>query len=518
MTERFRIAVVEDEGHDLAALVVQAHVLAMLDHLALEVLPLLVTSPDTAASERSTYQEEVLRACELLPSLPSPPLPFEVTPKTAEIVRAITSFAPSLVLADSWLLQDNTAGLSVLEELRPGGPVLAKWLMTRQVDKVGGQLYRRQKYPLLTGRLDKAQMLQAATGEVSKGLAEAIRSSAADFELRRGRGLGALVGCHPCMLGLFREIRLAASHTLPVHIHGEAGVGKELVATEIHRLSGRPGALVVENCARLSPERADADLFGYFSGERSGDSEVSLGLIRTADGGTLFLDEIGELPLSVQAKLLRVVEDGVVHALGESQGTRVDVRFCSATNKDLERGTKSGSFREDLYHRLCKVKIRVPSLRERASDIPFLIHHFALKWSEQQGRPLEVPESVVATLQDHEWRGNVRQLESDLYCAAARLEPGESRLSLASFRLEARNRDDDRRSAAVELWVRMRSEPEEQSLAELARRHGKPVAIAVAELAIRELGDVRVASLYFGMSHTELRDWLRRERSGSTRS
>lgn len=511
METGFRVVVIEDEGKDLANIVVQAALLSRRDALELQILPVLVAGSASAELERRKYSEELSRACDLLPSLPKPATLQEVRLPLDRIVAAVSSFSPGLILADSWLLQDTTAGLSILEKIKSENGSPAKWLMTRQVNVVGGELFRRGKYPLLAGSLDKGEILRAAIGDISSELAGAVHSSVGEWEARSAKRFGTLVGCHPTMLELFKEIRLASMHIIPIHIHGEPGVGKELVAREIHRLSGRRGELIAENCARLSPERADADLFGHVLGAFTGATGHRSGLIRDADRGTLFLDEIGDLPLSIQAKLLRVIDDGVVHAVGENQGTRVDVRYCSATNKNLQQATEDGFFRQDLYDRLCDITIRVPALRERASDIPLLVAHFASKWSEQNGKPIEVPEDVMKALQRYEWRGNVRQLATRIFNAAARMQ--DSVLAIADFKLEVRGSGEMKRAEGQELWALVRSGKERLNLAELARKYGDPMAYNAAEAATLELGGQREACIYFDMSHSAFRGWLMRARS-----
>jgi len=204
MSSAFRIAIIEDEGKDLANIVVQAALLSSRDALELQILPVLVTESASAELERRKYDEELGRARDLFSSLSRPPAPQEVQFPVSRIVETVIAFSPRLILADSWLLQDTTAGLSVLEKFRSADGSPAKWLMTRQVDVVGGELFRRGRYPLLTGRLDKAKMLQAAIGDISNELAEAVYSSVGEWEARRMKRFGTLVGCHPTMLELFK--------------------------------------------------------------------------------------------------------------------------------------------------------------------------------------------------------------------------------------------------------------------------------------------------------------------------
>ena len=199
---------------------------------------------------------------------------------------------------------------------------------------------------------------------------------------------------------------------MSVLVLGESGVGKELIARAIHGASARAGKLVAVNCAAMPAALFEAQLFGHVKGTFTGADRDAPGFVRTANGGTLFLDEIGELPLSLQPKLLRFLQEGEIHPVGAESPVRVDVRVVSATNRNLEELVRQGRFREDLYYRLHVVPIHVPPLRERLEEIPLLASHF-LRELCGPGAP-RIAEDALAALANHAWPGNVRQLRNEL--------------------------------------------------------------------------------------------------------
>ncbi|HTV09651.1 MAG TPA: sigma 54-interacting transcriptional regulator [Candidatus Aquilonibacter sp.] len=219
-----------------------------------------------------------------------------------------------------------------------------------------------------------------------------------------------LVGASPVMAELARMIRLVAPRNSTVLIEGETGTGKEVVATAIHHLSKRSSKpLVVLNCAAIPESLLEAELFGHTRGAFTGAVQARTGRIEAAHGGTLFLDEIGELPLAVQAKLLRFLEGGELQRVGDNDLTRVDVRVVAATHRDLEQRVVDGDFRLDLYHRLAVFPIEVPPLRERLEDMPELAEHLLARLGADAPRKSLGPDALRA-LEQHAWPGNVREL------------------------------------------------------------------------------------------------------------
>jgi DNA-binding NtrC family response regulator len=223
-----------------------------------------------------------------------------------------------------------------------------------------------------------------------------------------------LTGRAPAMIELYKEIARVAPARTTVLVMGESGTGKELVARAIHKHSPRAGkSFVPVNCGALTETLLDAELFGHVRGAFTGAVGDRRGLWEEANGGTLFLDEIGETSQAMQVKLLRALQEGEIKRVGASQPARVDTRVVTATNRDLEKEVKEGSFREDLFYRLSVVTLRVPPLRERCSDIPLLAEHFLRTASGKAGRGrLRFPVETLKILVAYKWPGNVRELES----------------------------------------------------------------------------------------------------------
>lgn len=231
-----------------------------------------------------------------------------------------------------------------------------------------------------------------------------------------------IIGQSSVMRSLLSELDVAADSDLPILLLGETGVGKELFALRVHRQSKRAGKPMVHvNCAALPESLAESELFGHRKGSFSGAGADRMGRIEAADGGTLFLDEVGELPLSVQAKLLRTLQNGEVQRLGEDHPRRVDVRIVAATNRNLIDNIKAGRFRADLYHRLSVYPVHVPPLRDRESDVLLLAGRFLELNRARLGlHSLRLSRSAQETLLSYAWPGNIRELEHAISRAALR--------------------------------------------------------------------------------------------------
>jgi DNA-binding NtrC family response regulator len=225
---------------------------------------------------------------------------------------------------------------------------------------------------------------------------------------------GGLLGRSPVMIGLYKEIARVAPTRSTILIVGESGSGKELVARSIHQHSTRSGgSFVAVNCGALTETLLEAELFGHVRGAFTGAVNDRKGLWEEATGGTLFLDEVGETSPAFQVKLLRALQEGEIRRVGSSRATQVDARILAATNRNLEHDVKAGKFREDLFYRLSVVTLRVPSLKERRTDIPMLAEHFLGMVLDREGhRKLTLSEETIRTLVAYNWPGNVRELES----------------------------------------------------------------------------------------------------------
>ncbi|HEY8241069.1 MAG TPA: sigma 54-interacting transcriptional regulator [Kiritimatiellia bacterium] len=220
-------------------------------------------------------------------------------------------------------------------------------------------------------------------------------------------------GEHPAVRAALDTAAALATHPVPVLIEGETGTGKSLVARLVHELSGRAGGPFVQvNCGALPEKLVESTLFGHRKGAFTGATDDHAGKFAAADGGTLFLDEVGELPLELQPKLLKVLEDGMVEPVGAAKGYAVDVRVIAATNRDLKAMVAGRTFREDLYYRLSFGIIRLPPLRERRTDIRPLALHALARVNRTLRTPKQLSPEAIERLEQQEWRGNVRDLEN----------------------------------------------------------------------------------------------------------
>ena len=265
-------------------------------------------------------------------------------------------------------------------------------------------------------RLDEIRRLNRRLQE-RVAVQESDLSSARRALQRAGRvaPVAGLVGESAAMTRVHALLERMAPSELPVLITGASGTGKELAARSIHSLSARSAApFVSESCAALPPSLIESTLFGYVRGAFTGAERDHAGLFEEADGGTLFLDEIGELPLELQAKLLRVLETGEVRRIGASQSRKVDFRLVAATNRDLAEALRAGTFREDLYYRLDALRIEMPGLDQRMEDLPLLVEHFLELEAPERGQRRRVSKAVLARLSRRAWPGNVRELRNEI--------------------------------------------------------------------------------------------------------
>lgn len=356
-------------------------------------------------------------------------------PRFAAILsrREPTWFDPGSVLPDPYdgLLDD-----------RKGSPLPVH-------DCLGMPLYRDDERPwgimtldaLATGTFDEAA--RARLRQLALLLQAAVRVTQLERENRRLRQLGSsqqgierigetteILGHSEAIQSLLHELDLVADSELPILLLGETGVGKELFARRLHRHSRRSRQPMIQvNCAALPESLAESELFGHVKGAFSGATTDRPGRFEAAQGGTLFLDEVGELPLGLQAKLLRVLQNGEIQRLGTDQTIKTDVRIIAATNRDLKANTQAGLFRADLYHRLSVYPIPIPPLRERDRDILILAGHFLEFNRARLGlRGVRLSYGAERALQRYPWPGNVRELEHVISRAALKmLSRGASR-------------------------------------------------------------------------------------------
>jgi DNA-binding NtrC family response regulator len=239
-------------------------------------------------------------------------------------------------------------------------------------------------------------------------------------QLRTRPGFGGLMGVSPKMQDVYRLIEKVSQHKYPVLILGESGTGKELVARSIHFSGSRHNdPFVPVDCSSLVPTLIESELFGHVKGAFTGATHAKTGLMQSAANGTLFLDEIGDLPVDLQAKLLRALQEREVKPVGSTDRISISTRMIAATHRDLEAAVREGQFRQDLFFRLNVVQIKLPPLRERKSDIPILVNSFLEKFADSKGGVRSIAEDAMARLISYDWPGNVRELENTIERALA---------------------------------------------------------------------------------------------------
>jgi two-component system nitrogen regulation response regulator GlnG len=341
------------------------------------------------------------------PGLPAPDLP-----------------APDLIFTDVRMPGDD--GLVLLDKLKALQPQLPVIVMSAYTDITStAGAFRGGAQEFLSKPFD----LDDAVALAARSLPDRERADEADREpdARAGAGAGpALIGTTPAMRALFRAIGRLAQAPLAVLITGETGTGKELVARALHRESPRARKpFVALNSAAIPAELLESELFGHEAGAFTGANKRHIGRFEQADGGSLFLDEIGDMPLSLQTRLLRVLADGEFFRVGGRELIRVDVRVIAATHQPLERLVAEGRFRADLLHRLDVVRLPLPPLRERRDDVPALAERFLAAAATRLGAPAKrFAQPALAQLRTYPWPGNVRELENLCWRLAA-LAPGE---------------------------------------------------------------------------------------------
>ncbi|MBZ5528404.1 MAG: sigma-54 dependent transcriptional regulator [Acidobacteriia bacterium] len=239
-------------------------------------------------------------------------------------------------------------------------------------------------------------------------------------QLRTRPGFGGLIGMTAKMQRVFKLVEKISQHDYPVLILGESGTGKELVARSIHFSGPRKDKpFIPVDCSALVPTLIESELFGYVKGAFTGAFHAKQGLLEAAQGGTLFLDEIGELPVDLQAKLLRALQEHEIKPVGSTERRPINVRIIAATHRDLEQAIRSGEFRQDLFFRLNVVQVKLPPLRERKSDIPILAASFLEKFSDAKKSALTISNDAMQRLMAYDWPGNVRELENAIERAVA---------------------------------------------------------------------------------------------------
>ena len=331
-----------------------------------------------------------------------------------EALKLVESFGPDFVLTD--VRMPKMGGLDLLATLRAKGSEATVIVMSAygnidmalEAIKAGAYDYVQKPF--------KPEEVVLALRKAEEREALRRENRALREEIRKEHKFEQLLAKSEAMQAIFRTIAKIADYKTTVLITGESGVGKELVARALHQRSSRKsGPFVAVNCGAIPENLLESELFGHKRGAFTDATSDRRGLFEEADGGTLFLDEIGELPVALQVKLLRVLQDETIRRLGDTRDIKVDVRIVAATHRDLAAEAKAGRFREDLFYRLNVLNIAIPPLRDRREDIPLLIDHFLARNNARLGTSIRgIEPEARRVLVEYGWPGNVRELENTI--------------------------------------------------------------------------------------------------------
>jgi two-component system nitrogen regulation response regulator GlnG len=333
-------------------------------------------------------------------------IPFKTFAQATEAMDALSGGAPQVLVSD--IRMPGTSGLDLLQNVKQRYPNLPVIIMTAYSDLESAvAAFQGGAFEYLPKPFDVDQAVEL----IRRALDESLREDEAEETPGTSREI---LGQAASMQEVFRAIGRLSQSSATVLITGESGTGKELVARALHRHSPRAGKpFVAINTAAMPKDLLESELFGHERGAFTGAQAMRRGRFEQAEGGTLFLDEIGDMPAELQTRLLRVLSDGTFYRVGGHQSIRANVRVIAATNQEIEQRVRQGQFREDLYHRLNVIRLRLPSLRERRDDIPLLARHFLAKSARELGTEAKrLSEAAMKYLAAQELPGNVRQLEN----------------------------------------------------------------------------------------------------------
>jgi DNA-binding NtrC family response regulator len=335
-----------------------------------------------------------------------------------EALEVLEQSSVDILLTD--LMLQDTSGLDLLKRVHDSHPSVPVIVLTQYgtIDSaVAATRLGAIDYVTKPFRIEelRARLERAARAVELQQENQLLRE-----QLRTRPGFGGLIGVSEKMQRIYKVIQKVSQHSYPVLILGESGTGKELVARSIHFSGARKDRpFVPVDCSSLVPTLIESELFGHVKGAFTGAQHGKQGLLEAANGGTLFLDEIGDMPVDLQAKLLRALQEREVKPVGSTERRRINVRVMAATNRDLDGAIRTGAFRQDLYFRLNVVQVKLPALRERKSDIPLLVMSFLDKFCDPQLPARSISEEAMRHLVAYDWPGNVRELENCIERAVA---------------------------------------------------------------------------------------------------
>jgi two-component system nitrogen regulation response regulator GlnG len=374
-----------------------------------------------------------------------------------EALDALSGGAPQVLISD--IRMPGQSGIELLQQVKEKHPAVPVIVMTAYSDLESAvAAFQGGAYEYLPKPFDVDQAVEL----IRRALDESQREQAA---LEPVGEVPEILGQAPAMQEVFRAIGRLSQSSATVLITGESGTGKELVARALHRHSTRaPKPFVAINTAAMPKDLLESELFGHERGAFTGAQALRRGRFEQAEGGTLFLDEIGDMPAELQTRLLRVLSDGTFYRVGGHQQLKANVRVIAATHQDLDARVREGSFREDLYHRLNVIRVRLPSLRERREDIPLLARHFLLKSAKELGvEPKRLSDEVLAQLARMDFPGNVRQLENLCHWLTV-MAPGQA-IGMADLPSELRGEPATSGPAGTSDWIAALEQEVERRLA-----------------------------------------------------
>jgi two-component system nitrogen regulation response regulator GlnG len=367
---------------------------------------------------------------------------FKTFSSTPEALNALDDETPQVIVSD--IRMPNGSGLDFLQVVKQRLPDVPVIIMTAYSDLESAvAAFQGGAFEYLAKPFDVDQAIEVIRRAVDESKHQAPEVPAAEETPE-------IIGQAPAMQEVFRAIgRLSRSHAT-VLINGESGTGKELVASALHRHSPRADKpFIAINTAAIPKDLLESELFGHERGAFTGAQATRRGRFEQADGGTLFLDEIGDMPSDLQTRLLRVLCDGQFYRVGGHQPVKVNVRIIAATHQDLEERVKQGLFREDLFHRLNVIRLRLPALRERPEDVPLLVKHFLLHSANELGvDPKQPTPAALKYLSSMSWSGNVRQLENVCHWLTV-MAPGQN-IDIADLPPELK--DDAAKPLTASSW------------------------------------------------------------------
>jgi two-component system nitrogen regulation response regulator GlnG len=374
-----------------------------------------------------------------------------------EALDALPGGAPQVLISD--IRMPGQSGIELLQEVKEKHPAVPVIVMTAYSDLDSAvAAFQGGAYEYLPKPFDVDQAVEL----IRRALGESQRERAA---LEPVKEVPEILGQAPAMQEVFRAIGRLSQSSATVLITGESGTGKELVARALHRHSTRAAKpFVAINTAAMPKDLLESELFGHERGAFTGAQALRRGRFEQAEGGTLFLDEIGDMPAELQTRLLRVLSDGTFYRVGGHQQLKANVRVIAATHQDLDARVREGAFREDLYHRLNVIRVRIPALRERREDIPLLARHFLARSAKELGvEPKRLTDEVLAHIGRMDFPGNVRQLENLCHWLTV-MAPGQA-IGVADLPAEFRGEPAAASAAPASDWVAALEQDVERRLA-----------------------------------------------------